>query len=233
MASVVLYELSGCPFCRKVRAALRAKGLPFTRKIVTTAADYVELGRINPSRQAPALVYDGDVIRDSTDILHYLEAKHPNPPLFPKDASQGALCHFLEDWADESLSWFGSSFRWVDRRNRHVAQKQLHIRDKQNLFARFFPNFGQFIGRMRAIGQGTGRKTPERLEAEFERHVGRIADLLRQRPYFFGEQPSAADIAVWSQLRALRFCSQEAMVTDHPILGPYLLRMDQSVGDGE
>jgi glutathione S-transferase len=232
MSEVILYEFHGCPFCRKVRAALRLKGMPFTRKIVSTTADYAELGRYNPLRQAPVLVVGGDVVRDSTDILHYIEARQPMPPLFPKDQSLGALCHFVEDWADESLSWFGSSFRWVDRRNKGTAQKQLKLSGK-NPFARLFPDLGQFVGRLRAIGQGMGRKSPERLEAEFERHLSRLSDLLRGKSYFFGDQPSAADIAVWSQLRALKYCTQERLVTQHEIIGPFLDRMDQSLGDGE
>lgn len=233
MSDIVLFEFEGCPFCRKARAALRQKNVAFHRHIVKTSADYLVLSRYNPARQAPVLVYDGEVVRDSTDILHFLEERHPSPPLFPKDGRSAALCHFLEDWADEALSWYGSAFRWIDRRNDKVASKQLQIKGAQNLFARLFPNVGQLVGRLRAIGQGIGRRPIERLEVDFGRHLLRLSEILGDKPFLFGGEPSAADLAIWSQLRALRYCTQEETVRNHPVLGPYLERMDRAVGDGE
>jgi glutathione S-transferase len=233
MSEIVLFEFEGCPFCRKARAALRHKSLPFTRKIVKTSADYLELGRHNPMRQAPVMVYDGEVVRDSTDILYFLEARHPAPALFPKEGRSAAFCHFLEDWADEALSWYGSAFRWVDRRNNQVAQKQLKIAGGRNPFARLFPSLGRLVGRLRVLGQGIGRRPVERLEADLRRHLDRVSDILGEKPFLFGAEISAADIAVWSQLRSLRHCTQEEIARQHPVVGPYLNRVEGAVGDGE
>jgi glutathione S-transferase len=234
MDTIILYEFSGCPFCRKVRAAFRYKNISFTRKIVKTSADYVELGQLHPGRQAPVLVQGQNVICDSTDILRYLETNWPKPTLFPGGAHNAALTHFLEDWADEALSWYGSTFRWIDPRNTQVANKQLKITDThRGPFAVLFPKMGQFIGRIRALGQGIGRRPLPKLEEDLVRHISELAKTLHNKNYIFGEEISAADIAIWSQLRSLRFCVQEKLAVEHPILGPYLSRMDTAVGDGE
>jgi glutathione S-transferase len=200
--------------------------LPFTREVVTTAADYLELGRYNPARQAPVLVYDGEVVADSTDILWFLEKRHPAPPLFPGSKERAALCHFLEDWSDEALSWYGSTLRWIDPRNGGVARKQLALGAARGVFARLFPGLGRFIGRIRTLGQGIGRRPIPRIEADLSRHLSFLANLLAGRPYLLGEEVSAADLAVWAQLRALAYCVQEDAVRRHEVVGPYLDRMD-------
>jgi glutathione S-transferase len=234
MDTIILYEFSGCPFCRKARAALRYKNIPFTRKIVKTTAEYAELGKLHPGRQAPVLVQGSQTICDSTDILRYLETHWPKPTLFPGGTNNAALTHFLEDWADEALSWYGSTFRWVDPRNTKVANKQLKIADSnRGPFAILFPKMGQFIGRIRALGQGIGRRPLEKLEEDLTRHINELSKTLQNKSYIFGEEISAADLAIWSQLRSLRFCVQEKLAVEHPVLGPYLARMDTAVGDGE
>jgi glutathione S-transferase len=234
MDTIILYEFSGCPFCRKARAALRYKNIPFTRKIVKTTAEYAELGRLNPSRQAPVLVQGDKVVTDSTDILQYIEEKWPKPTLFPGGANNAALTHFLEDWADEALSWYGSTFRWIDPRNNKVANKQLRISEtKKGPFAVLFPRMGQLVGRIRALGQGIGRRPLEKLERDLIRHIDELAKAIQNKPYIFGDEISAADLSIWAQLRSLRFCTQEKLAVEHPVLGPYLARMDTAVGDGE
>jgi glutathione S-transferase len=234
MDTIILYEFSGCPFCRKVRAALRYKNIPFTRKIVKTTAEYAELGRLHPGRQAPVMVQGSNTICDSTDILRYLETHWPKPTLFPGGATNAALAHFMEDWADEALSWYGSTFRWIDPRNTKVANQQLKISDtNRGPFAVLFPKLGQFVGRIRALSQGIGRRSLEKLEADLVRHIDELSKTLQGKSYFFGEEISAADIAIWSQLRSLRYCVQEKLAVEHSVLGPYLTRMDTAVGDGE
>lgn len=226
MSNIVLFELEGCPFCRKVRAALKHKKLSFVRRVVKTSADYVELGRYNPARQAPVLLYDSEVIPDSTDILHFLEKKHPHPRLFPASSAEAALCHFLEDWSDEALSWYGSTFRWIDPRNARVASQQLRISGALGPFAKLFPNLGRLVGRARTLAQGIGRRPISKLEADLGAHLEKLAGFLENKPFLCGEEISAADLALWAQLWAMRFCVQEDIARRHKVIGPYLARID-------
>ncbi len=81
-------------FSRRVRIALIEKNIP---------ADLVEVDMVarahrspaylalNPYGRVPTLEEDGFVLYESTVILEYLEATHPQPPLVPADARGRAL----------------------------------------------------------------------------------------------------------------------------------------------
>jgi glutathione S-transferase len=81
-------------FSRRVRIALIEKNIP---------ADLVEVDMVarahrspaylalNPYGRVPTLEEDGFVLYESTAILEYLEATHPQPPLVPADARGRAL----------------------------------------------------------------------------------------------------------------------------------------------
>lgn len=73
----------------RVRAALNLKGIPYDTVFVDlaaeeqSAADYLTL---NPSAGVPTLeLDDGTVLVQSMAILDYVDAKWPEPRLFPKD----------------------------------------------------------------------------------------------------------------------------------------------------
>jgi glutathione S-transferase len=81
-------------FSRRVRIALIEKNIP---------ADLVEVDMVarahrspaylalNPYGRVPTLEDDGFILYESTAILEYLEATHPQPPLVPADARGRAL----------------------------------------------------------------------------------------------------------------------------------------------
>jgi glutathione S-transferase len=48
----------------------------------------------------PVLEEDGDLVADSTAILEYLERRHPDPPLYPRDEARRAEAVLLIDWFD-------------------------------------------------------------------------------------------------------------------------------------
>ena len=96
-------------FTAKVRIALAEKGLAYDRIEVAWSLahryepHHPEVVRLNPKRQVPVLV-DGDVaLYDSTVILEYLEDRHPEPPLYPREPAARARCRRLELEADELL----------------------------------------------------------------------------------------------------------------------------------
>jgi glutathione S-transferase len=81
-------------YSRRVRIALIEKGIPAELVEVDMPARahrspaYLAL---NPYGRVPTLEEDGFVLYESTAILEYLEATHPNPPLVPADARGRAL----------------------------------------------------------------------------------------------------------------------------------------------
>lgn len=89
-----LYYHPFSTYARRVRIALLEKKISYElvhvdmEKRAHRAADYLAL---NPHGQVPTLQEDDFVISESTAILNYLEAVHPQPPLAPADARGRAL----------------------------------------------------------------------------------------------------------------------------------------------
>ncbi len=105
---MILYSGPMSLFTGKVRIALDEKGLdcelvsvPFSR--AGYEPKHPQVLALNPKRQVPVLV-DGDLaIYDSTIIFEYLEDRHPEPALYPRDPARKARCRVLEAAADEIL----------------------------------------------------------------------------------------------------------------------------------
>jgi glutathione S-transferase len=96
-------------FTAKVRIALAEKGLAYERVEVgwSLARRYEphhpDVVALNPKRQVPVLVDGEVVVYDSTLIFEYLEERHPEPRLYPRELAERARCRQLEAAADEIL----------------------------------------------------------------------------------------------------------------------------------
>lgn len=72
----------------RVRIALNLKQLayePVAISLPKGAHRNDDFGAVNPQRLIPALVNDGNLLTQSLAIIEYLEEKHPEPPLLPRD----------------------------------------------------------------------------------------------------------------------------------------------------
>lgn len=89
-----LYHHPLSTFARRVQIALIEKGIDYEPVLVDMAARkhreaaYLAL---NPYGRVPTLEEDGFVLYESSAILNYLEATHPQPALVPADVRGRAL----------------------------------------------------------------------------------------------------------------------------------------------
>lgn len=80
-----IFWISGSPYAWSVLLALEIKGLTYTSRLLDRSRDEhkaPEFLAINPRGKVPVLKTDETVISETSAILAYLEAKHPEPPLF-------------------------------------------------------------------------------------------------------------------------------------------------------
>ncbi len=80
----------------RVRIALNMKGLSYEQSPIHLRRGGGEqlteaYKAINPQALVPALEDDGKIFTQSLAIIEYLEERHPQPPLLPKDPADKAL----------------------------------------------------------------------------------------------------------------------------------------------
>lgn len=98
----LLWHIPLSHFNEKARWALDYKGIPHRRKVL--GPDYlIRAWRATGRGTLPILFLDGRAIGDSTHIIAALEERHPDPPLYPRDATALARALALEDYLDEQL----------------------------------------------------------------------------------------------------------------------------------
>ncbi|MDJ0866793.1 MAG: glutathione S-transferase family protein [Myxococcota bacterium] len=91
------------PFVRKVRVALAEKGLAYELEQVNPFAPPEGFREISPLGRIPAF-RDGDAtLADSSVICAYLERRHPEPPLYPKDDLAYAHALWIEEYMDGGM----------------------------------------------------------------------------------------------------------------------------------
>jgi len=208
MPAIVLHQWQISPFCGKVRRILEHKGLAYD-VVNYNGIRARKAAGLSPTGKLPVLDYNGERIQDSTDIATFLEAKHPDKPIYPADPIARAQAHFYEDWADESLYWFEVYFRvmYPDALRRAAAL----LTEGRPALERVI--VGRAFKRMytkKLAAQGIGRLSRERVEAKFLAHLDSLDALLATRRWLVGDDRTIADIAVASQLAEIAHTSHLA-----------------------
>ena len=127
-----LISATPSPYARKVRIALAEKGLPFELLTEVPWNSTTTTPRYNPLEKLPILVLgDGSSVYESSYILQYLELKHPQVPLVPKDIDGHLAARKLEVLCDgvcdavvlslfEKMRAGGGSPEWLARQRRKI-----------------------------------------------------------------------------------------------------------------
>lgn len=98
-----IYGFPLSPFVRKVVVAAREKGLAYELIPANPSQPTEEFLKVSPFSKIPALS-DGDFcLADSTAIVTYLEAKHPEPPLLPAEPKARGRAVWFEEVNDTVL----------------------------------------------------------------------------------------------------------------------------------
>jgi len=107
---MILYGSSLSPFVRKTLAFAGEKGIEI--ELHPTGAGPGQPSEqflaASPLRKMPALQDGNFSLADSSAIVHYLEAKHPEPRLIPKEPQALGRTIWFEEYADTVLSSCGA-----------------------------------------------------------------------------------------------------------------------------
>jgi len=231
MARIVLYQFTLSPYCVKVRKILEYKRLPYTTLEVNP---FTRRGvhRLSGQRRVPVMVEeeaDGrprTVVADSTAIALHLDARHPDPPVYPHDPEERSRVLSLEDWSDETFAGDLIPFKILtgDNARRMVAQSVRYY--PRTLPYRVLPPFGPVVLRRLASRRRRGR-SPERLRADYEADLAHLEELARAGRFLAGgERPTVFDFAVWGLLRTMQGMQGEELLARHVSLSKWYERIE-------
>lgn len=97
---MIVFGSSISPFVRKVLAFAAEKGVEVETRPNSFRSPDAAFLAASPFRKIPAMS-DGDYsLADSSAIVHYLEAKHPEPVLIPADPQQRGKVVWFDEFAD-------------------------------------------------------------------------------------------------------------------------------------
>lgn len=118
---MILYGSTLSPFVRKTAAFLGEKGLDFELQPTGFPNHSSEFCAASPFRKMPAL-QDGDYcLADSSAIIHYVEAKYPDPELIPAEPRARGKVIWFDEFSDTILTACGTKMFF----NRVVAPRFL------------------------------------------------------------------------------------------------------------
>lgn len=118
---MIIYGSSLSPYVRKVLAFAAEKGIELDLQSTGMPNYSPEYLEASPFKKMPAL-RDGDyTLPDSSAIVHYLEAKHPEPALIPSDPKLRGKTIWYDEFADTILVSCGAKIFF----NRIVAPRFL------------------------------------------------------------------------------------------------------------
>jgi glutathione S-transferase len=194
---MIVYGASLSPFVRKVLVYGAEKGIELEHRPLGLGAQDPDFLEASPFRKIPGF-RDGDfAISDSSAIIHYLEAKHPEPALIPAEPEARARTIWYDEFADTILTGCGAKIFF----NRFVAPR--------------------FLGRP---GDETVAATAERDELPpIVDYLERVVP--DDGGFLVGDRLTLADVAVASPFATLGHIDFAIDVDRHPRTRRYIERM--------
>lgn len=227
---ITLYGPRQAPFTEKVRRALIYKGYDFQLVEPETPEDYK---RFSPKTgRLPVLDLDGESIPDSTDILLRLDQERPHPPLLAADPTVAAQQRQLEEWSDESFLFYYLKYR------RLVDGVQGPMPTRGDAEARRSVQGERPAGPLRRVGAwlragGTWERPQTGIVREVGLRMDDLVNLLGARPFFYAQDLSMADLAVFSMLHVMRVGAipgAERLLASRPTLVALMARVEERTG---
>ena len=202
------------PFCMKVETYLRMAGLPYE---CPRGADHFKA----PKGKLPYIDDNGKRVADSTFIIDYLKTTYGDPLDARLSAPERALGVVIQRTFEESLYWPVVYSRWIDDSGFAKVSGAFFARLKFPL-RQIIPIFARRGLRKQLRGQGTGRHSRDEIYDIACRDISALSELLGDKPYFLGEEPTSLDATAYAFLANLLWAPIDLPPRAHALKLPNL-----------
>jgi glutathione S-transferase len=184
---MIVYGSLVSPFVRKLLGFLGEKGIAFEFQGVGLGDPNPGFRAASPLGKMPAMEDDGFVLADSSAIIHYLEAKYPEPALIPADPQERGRTIWWDEFGDTVFAACCGKLFF----NRIVAPK--------------------FLGREGDLAAAALAESEE-----LPKLLAYLESAIAASGFLVGDRLTLADLAVASPLMNLRHCGFCIDTTTHP-----------------
>ena len=185
------------PYVRKVLVCLHLKGVAYEIDPIVPFLGDERFTKLSPVRRIPVLIDDRVTLADSTVICEYLEDRHPEPALYPRDPAARARARWLEEFADTRM---GEVFIW--RLFNQVAIKPAVWGEKTD---------------EAALAKTLAEDVPQVLDY--------LESELPRDGFLFGGAPAVADVAIATFFRNARFTRFTVDAERWPVTAAFVARV--------
>ena len=199
MAHYRVYLSDHSYFSGKLEAALRAKQIDYERVRINPDVLADEILPHTGWMKVPAVRRDDGLwLCDTTPLLRWLDAEHPERRLVPSDESQDFLSSLIEDYCDE-WQWRPAMFwRWAFPDNARALAGRLGRELATGTPVPAWAMGWYFRRRQQRIyvrRDGVTRANFDAIAGLYPRALDWLTRLLMNRPFLLGARPSLVDIA--------------------------------------
>lgn len=195
------------PYCLKVETWLRLAGLKYEN------VDH-KMKHRSKKGQLPFIELNGEEIADSAIIIKELASRFEKDLDAHLTQDQRNIAHATVSMIENHLVWV---LFWWRSKYPDLLLKGYKV-NLQHAFGTWIPNgilnflfkftFGR-KGVKKLKAQGIGVHKPEEIE-EFGKHDLKVlSDMLADKPFFFGDEPTTLDVVSFAVLSQLHFISKE------------------------
>lgn len=211
---LILHHYPMSPFAEKARLMLGYKRLPWRSVIIPALLPKPDVVALTGGyRKTPILQVGADVYCDTALIARVLEARQPQPTLYPESAP---LAPLLAQWADALL--FPAAVSWAMQPAGAAVILGGQGPEVQKAFA---------ADRAAMRASAAPRPTLADAAAQLQAQLAALdAQLQRGGPWLCGAEPSIADFSAGHGLWFIRLAKPvAALLDDYPAIGPWLQRL--------
>ncbi len=203
----ILYGGDISYYTGKARAYLRFKDIPFEERTATREVyREVIVPRVGWAVIPVVVTPEDHMLQDTTDIIDALEARFPDPAVYPLGPCQRLAALLLEVYGDEWLKIPAMHYRWnhntdwIIREFGRLSRPDLSPEEQYEVGER---TCRPFRGALPALG--VTEATIPAIEASYEALLGELDAHFAKHPFLFGQRPSIGDFGLIGPLYAHQY----------------------------